>query len=114
MQSVVIIKQRRDDAQVALEKNGKHAKRHCNSTDKARTALATRVEQSRIRATKQAQCRLDLEMFIDDARLQLHKQALLLQCSGSVKEKEKEIKAKDKEKEKERRCARAKRAQRRC
>ena len=102
VQEVQAIKRRQDEAQNGLLKAGKHAKRHCNSCDKAKSFLATRVELSRQRQVRQAEARLDLNMFTDDARAVLHKQALVQNCPGLIKETEKKIKVEDKEKDKAR------------
>ncbi|GMI11988.1 hypothetical protein TrLO_g5766 [Triparma laevis f. longispina] len=102
VQEVQAIKRRQDEAQNGLLNAGKHAKRHCNSCDKAKSFLATRVELSRQRQVRQAEARLDLNMFTDDARAVLHKQALVQNCPGLIKETEKKIKVEDKEKDKAR------------
>ena len=102
VEEVQAIKRKQDDAQAFLLKAGKHAKRHVNSCEKARSFLATRVELSRQRQVRQAEARLDLNMFTDDARAILHKQALVQNCPGIIKETEKKIKVEDKEKDKAR------------
>ena len=102
VEAVQKIKQVKDEAQAILQTRGMHAKRHVNSCEKARSVLQGRVLLSRQRQERQHECRLDLSMFVDDARAVLHKQALVQTCPGLIKEVEKKVKAEDKEKDKER------------
>ena len=97
IEGVLMIKKRQDAAQEWLQKTGKHAKRHLNNCIKAREALHKRIEQARIRTQKSVQCTLDLEMFTDDARMQVHKQMLSNQFPGLIKSQEKIIKTEDKQ-----------------
>ena len=102
VESVLMIKKRQDAAQQWLQKTGKHSKRHLNNCIKAREALYKRIEQAKIRTQKSTQCMLDLAMFVDDARMQVHKQILSNQFPGLIKSEEKNCKMEDKERQEER------------
>jgi len=102
VEGVLMIKKRQGESEGWLHQKGTHAKRHLNSCTKAREVLYKRIEQARLKTSKSVQCNLDMTMFIDDARLQVHKQMLLNQYPGLIKEMEKKIKTQDKIEEKER------------
>ena len=87
----------RNETQAELSKIGLGAKRHYAACLKAKKLLVQRTIMARMRKQEGDQAKNDLAQFVEDARVQIHRQFVSDAVPKQVKDMEKVVKAEDKE-----------------